>query len=235
MIAFSCPRCQARLRTRRGKPGDWTKCPQCGSPVQVTLDQLEVVEPAAPVRRKRRDREEYHDEDELPRQGGRRPSQRGATVTQGLLVAGLVLFGLLVLSAAVVFLEALTGWNKTEQEQMKQIPVSSLTWDEVNGALGTGSQNTNLQRQDAWKQYRGKKVRWQGTVTSIDEGPVLMVKMNRSTIFYDLEIRLSPDQRAKALKLSRGDTITFTGILDQWHTALGTDFTLTHGELIESN
>jgi len=52
MIAFPCPNCQAALKAPEKKAGARTKCPKCGSPVQVpghTLSAPPVVADILPA------------------------------------------------------------------------------------------------------------------------------------------------------------------------------------------
>jgi hypothetical protein len=61
-------------------------------------------------------------------------------------------------------------------------------------------------------------------------GLTLQVKMDQDTLTSDLVIRLKSSEKDKASRLSKGETVTFTGVLDDWGTIL--PITLKEGEII---
>lgn len=112
------------------------------------------------------------------------------------------------------------------------IPLSSIPWSEIDAVYNLKNKYTDLQKDEFWKQYTGKKVRWSGTVSSVSEnfGSLnLQVKMNPDTFTSDLLIKLKDSERSKALGLKVGDSVTFTGILDTWGSIL--PITLKEGEI----
>jgi hypothetical protein len=94
------------------------------------------------------------------------------------------------------------------------------------------SSYTDLQKKEAWKLYNGKKVLWSGTVTSVSDtfGLTLQVKMRPTTFTSDLLISLEDAERSKALQLSEGQHVTFTGVLHDWGTLM--PISLKHGQII---
>jgi hypothetical protein len=114
----------------------------------------------------------------------------------------------------------------------QDVPLSSVTWSEIDAIYNLKSQYTDLQKDEYWKQYKGKKVRWSGTVSSVSDsfGSLsLQAKMNPDTFTSDVLVNLKDSQRSKALTLKQGDSVTFTAILDRWGSML--DVTLSDGEI----
>jgi hypothetical protein len=113
-------------------------------------------------------------------------------------------------------------------------PPSAITWKEVDAIYNLRSHYTDLQKDEAWKRYKGQRVKWVGKVEEIKEGWLggltLMVKMNRSTFTFDLMIDLKREQKAAAMSIHKGDIIRFTGILDAWGSLL--PISVNDGEII---
>jgi len=111
-------------------------------------------------------------------------------------------------------------------------PLSSITWPEVDAIYNLKSKNTDLQKDELWRRYKDKKVKWSGKVSSVSEsfGSLkLQVKMNPDTLTSDLIIKLDASQKSTALSLTKGDSVTFTGVLDKWGSLL--PITLKEGQI----
>jgi hypothetical protein len=191
-------------------------CAGCSCAVQVPLDDLEVDDSPPP---------------------SRRPAKPGGFPLWLLVViipAGALLLCCVGGIAFVAYVVSVgQKAQQARQEQAKQSPISDITWEEIDQIYNLKSSATNLQKEEAWKKYKGKKVKWQGTVSSMSEtfGTLqLQIKMNPATLTSDLLMRLNDDQREKALKLSKGDRVTFVGVLDEWGAIMPT--TLSQGEII---
>jgi hypothetical protein len=110
-----------------------------------------------------------------------------------------------------------------EEKPAEETPISDLKWKEVNEVYALGSKATDLQKEELWKPYKGKRVRWTGKVASIDNGYgglVMCVKMNKDTFTSDVRVTLLPTQKSAALRYSEGDSVTFVATLDDWGTLL---------------
>ena len=108
----------------------------------------------------------------------------------------------------------------------------TISWSEINSIYSLESRNTDLQKKEEWKRFKGKNVTWSGEVAAISDGfggLTLQIKMNRSSFLADLLIRLKRSERSKALRLHQGDSVTFSGKLDDWGTLM--PITLDNGEL----
>lgn len=114
-------------------------------------------------------------------------------------------------------------------------PISDIDWRLINAIYNLKYRKTDLQKDERWKEFKGRKVKWTGEVTSVGEstfgGLELQVKMNPDTWTSDLLIELKASQRSRATHLNKGDSVTFTGILDSWGSIL--PITLKDGEIID--
>ena len=123
--------------------------------------------------------------------------------------------------------------SHSSQSQASYEPLSSISWSEIDTIYGLSSKLTDLQKDEVWKKYQGKRVQWSGEVVDISQGFFgglsLSIRMNRSTFTYDLSISLKSDQRDRALRYKVGDRVTFKGTLRSWGTLL--PITLDNGEV----
>ncbi len=113
-------------------------------------------------------------------------------------------------------------------------PNSPISWEELDAIYNLKHDRTDLQKEEAWKKFKGKQVLWTGEVTSVSTtfGTVqLQVRMNTDTLFYDLLIDLKPSEKSKAAGLSKGDSVTFKAILERFGGAIMA-MKLRNGEVI---
>jgi hypothetical protein len=114
-------------------------------------------------------------------------------------------------------------------------PERPITWREIDSIYNVSSKKTDLQKENLWKGYKGKRVTWSGEVVGVSEGWFgglsLQVKMNRNTFTFDLLINLKKTEKAKASQLHQGDKVRFTGILSTWGSLL--PISLDDGEIIQ--
>lgn len=47
--------------------------------------------------------------------------------------------------------------------------VSKVTWQEIDRIYNLSSEFTDIQKEEYWKGYKGKRVQWSGTVTDISD------------------------------------------------------------------
>ena len=109
-----------------------------------------------------------------------------------------------------------------------------ISWREVDSIYNLESNNTDLQKDEEWKRFKGKQVTWAGSVSSISDGwtgLTLQVKMNPDTFTSDLLIWLKKSEKSKAVRLHEGDEVRFTGILREWGSLV--PITLDDGEIIQ--
>lgn len=122
--------------------------------------------------------------------------------------------------------------SSRNKQNYADVPIANISWSEIDRIYNLNNKTTELQKKEAWNNYEGKKVKWSGSVSSVAEtfGTLqLQVKMNSSTFTSDVIISLRSDQRQKALALSEGNNVTFSGILSDWGTLM--PISLDDGEL----
>ena len=74
-------------------------------------------------------------------------------------------------------------WNQVSREAEQkhvsskpEIPVSpEIKWEDLNAKFSIGSSLTELQKGELWKQYQGKKVRWQGPVREVSDAGLMEI------------------------------------------------------------
>lgn len=131
-----------------------------------------------------------------------------------------------LLSAAILM-------TRCEPSVKPEPPVSNISWSTINSIYNLKYKKTDLQKDERWKEFKGQKVQWTGTVASVAESfgtLTLQVKMNPSTFTSDLLIQLKDSERSRAMLFNKGDSITFTGILDSWGSIL--PITLKDGQIV---
>lgn len=134
----------------------------------------------------------------------------------------------------IMCLGAISGTNQNSRQGFRQTSVTGIprndevingpNWPEVDSIYNLQSNTTNVQKEKAWVNFKGKRIWWVGTVSEISEGMLggytLQIKMNEDTFTSDLIIKLRRSEKAKAQRYSKGDEISFTGRLVSWGTIL---------------
>ncbi len=149
-----------------------------------------------------------------------------------LSTASLLLFVLLAFGS--VDSPDSTTDDSSDSNSSEKDEVSSISWADVDRIYNLDSKATDLRKEEEWKQFKGKRIQWTGTVSSISDsfGTLsLQIKMNPDTFTSDLLINLKENQRSKAIDFAEGDRITFSGVLDDWGTLM--PITLSDGEIVE--
>jgi hypothetical protein len=161
--------------------------------------------------------------------------KKGNPVLKGCLIVVLLIFagmgGCVLLMGKAA--SEVQSERKSEVARATTAPLSDVTWEEIDAIYNTKSKYTKLQKDEHWKNYKGKKVKWSGAVTSVGEtfGTMyLQIKLNPDTFSSDVMVKLKPTERSKAINLSEDDIVRFVGILDDWGTL--TPVTLDHGEIV---
>jgi hypothetical protein len=112
--------------------------------------------------------------------------------------------------------------------------VSSISWSQVDAIYNVKSKTTDMQKEDAWKRFKGQRVVWTGEVSEVSSGMLggvsLQIKMNPDTFTSDLIISMKKSERDKASSLSKGSRVTFSGVLNNGGTIL--PITLDDGEIV---
>lgn len=135
------------------------------------------------------------------------------------------------------------SWDTSPTPQASNTPeptatpdiISGVSWQEINAIYHAGSKVTDLQKDERWKEFKGKRVRWAGKVSSVSDGWTglsLQVKMNKDTFTSDLIVKLRVSEKSKAMKFREGERVTFVATLESWGTLL--PVSLVDGEIIEA-
>lgn len=120
--------------------------------------------------------------------------------------------------------QASTAKGKAGAGAEKKTEKEVLTWDIINRIYNNSSNTTQMQKKEYWKSLEGMTVTWTGTVESVSKGYfsgiTLQVKMNRDTMTADVVVSLKPNQEAKALRLTKGSRVKYSGVLADWGSLL---------------
>jgi len=134
---------------------------------------------------------------------------------------------LLVLLAAIGFFVWAVFFQHTS-EPLAEVPVTNLEWPPFQELYGSKSKLTDLQKDNEWKNYKGQRVRWTGTLVAVQDdisGFTMQVKMDPDTLTSDFLIYLRPSEKDKALGLVKGAPVTFTATFDSWGNIMPTTMT----------
>ncbi|MGO9118665.1 MAG: hypothetical protein ACLQPD_13800 [Desulfomonilaceae bacterium] len=103
--------------------------------------------------------------------------------------------------------------------------VSEIPWSEVHKKFIrkdhdlTSAQKDKLEkdRKQWWNDYKGKWVRWKGSVQNVPSGgAAVYIDMGEgSWVMQDIILRVAPESREKALGLNKDSYITFVGRMDE--------------------
>jgi hypothetical protein len=135
------------------------------------------------------------------------------------------------------------SWDASSHSQPSSTPaptatpdiISGVSWQEIDVNYHAGSKLTDLQKDEKWKEFKGKRIKWAGKVSAVSDGwsgLSLQVKMNKDTFTSDLIVKLRNSEKSKVMKFSVGDRVTFVATLNSWGTLL--PVSLIDGEIIES-
>jgi hypothetical protein len=110
---------------------------------------------------------------------------------------------------------------------------SSISCYDFEETFGLNSDLTDLQKDEEFKQYKGKYVQWTGTVAAISStfGTSLQVKCHPNVLVSNVIVSFSNERVPQLLSYSEGDTITFTGKLLSWSSLLA--HSLKDGKVVE--
>ncbi len=103
--------------------------------------------------------------------------------------------------------------------------ISDLSWEEFDSIYNLMSDWTEIQKEEKWKEFKGKTVQWTGEVVDVDDsfgGLNLSMRMNRDTLTFDLMLSVNADSKPMALELRKGEIVTFRGELSRWGSLLPT-------------
>lgn len=102
--------------------------------------------------------------------------------------------------------------------------ISPIKWSELDRIYSLRSNSTDMQKEALWKNYKGKRVAWAGTVTEVSKGMLggltLQIKMNPETLTSDIILNLKKDQESRAINLTKDSKVSFVGTLSSYGGAI---------------
>lgn len=97
--------------------------------------------------------------------------------------------------------------------------VSDISWETIDAIYNLKYKDTDLRKDEAWKQFKGKRVVWAGRVREVSEtfgSLMLQVRMNPESVGSDVILTLKNSERSKATRLQKDDPVIFAGTLNSW-------------------
>ncbi len=90
----------------------------------------------------------------------------------------------------------------------------TISFDDLFNILGNYSTLTDSQKEDSWREYKGKYVRWEGIVnykgSSKDDWNRIGIRHNVNT---NVELMFDEDKKGMIKVIKKGDNVTYTGKL----------------------
>ncbi len=114
---------------------------------------------------------------------------------------------------------AQTNPSATPIENTKD-QITAITWDEVDRIYNVKSNSTDIQKEALWKDFKGKRVAWTGTVSEVSKGALsgltLQIKMNPDTLTSDIILTLKKEEESEAINLTKDSKVSFVGTLNDY-------------------
>lgn len=179
------------------------------------------------------------------------PSPQGGTsflkIVLGVACGGcLLVVGGVVLVALLIGRGVRAAQEHAERERARAVAMalSDVTWEQIEEKFGPRSKLTGVQKDEAWKDLKGRKVRWTGRVLAVHNvlgTDTMQVTVNpdaglRQILLSDVFVALQPGEEAKARSLARDATVTFEAVLDRHSARLAERWamvTMVHGRIVE--
>jgi hypothetical protein len=232
-MKFECPNCGQHLSATSDQIGQTAPCPRCNKPVTVP-DSVPLISQASTRSTTRPAHEGQNPQAPIQPKITRRNSQTvGWKTLVGLGIIIYIVYRLLSGGSDNTSLQS-NGSSASSASSNSSVSVSDISWDTVNDIYNLKSSYTDLQKDEEWKRFKGKRVTWTGRISSISQsfGSLTMqVKMNPDTLTSDVIVTLRNSERSKAERLHQGDTVTFVATLNRWGTLL--PISMNDGEIVQ--
>ena len=115
--------------------------------------------------------------------------------------------------------------KKEPTDEVSASPViSGITFEEVDSTFGLYSRFTDVQKEAAWKRYKGKCVSWVGELTHLDSGFLGGFKMGMrhlpATSTFDVLVHVPESEKEKMLSMQKGRRYPYLATLVSYGTIL---------------
>lgn len=102
--------------------------------------------------------------------------------------------------------------------------ISPIKWSDVDKIYNLKSNSTDMQKEALWKDFKGKRVAWSGTVSEVSKGTfgglTLQIKMNPDTLTSDIILSLKKEEEGRAINLTKDSKVSFVGTLNNYGGAI---------------
>ena len=198
MIQFFCQSCGSNQSIADKFAGKNCKCSACGADVYVPEEGTGANPVAAPKAKK--------------------PRKFGCSGCAKVLVILLVIFyfwGRLIIP--------IIGEGSSPSEPPRTArPISDITYFEIRDTMGNG---TSVQQDQYAESLEGTRVQWTGHVMESKEDILgryrVTVNMDPPALFHDTDDVVLEVTEAQALSLSKGQQISFDGVITDVYEVLG--------------
>ncbi len=126
-------------------------------------------------------------------------------------------------------------------KKMDKVESTDVTLEQLNELFGKGSQATSLQRQEAFKKYKGKRVQWKGVLKRAyyygDELRALFDHRLEPTgqggsTQIEVGAQFPASQKDKLLGIQKGSLVTYQGQLNEHTGFYARPWELTDGRIV---
>ena len=109
-------------------------------------------------------------------------------------------------------------------KKMDKVESTDVTLEELNDLFGKDSQATSLQRQEAFKKYKGKRVQWKGVLKeAYYSGGELLASFGHrleptkqgSVTQIEVGVQFPPSQKDKLLAIQKGSIVIYQGQINE--------------------
>ncbi len=130
---------------------------------------------------------------------------------------------LVTIVGVIAFFSVLASDSDKPSPSVADIPsvpkktILDESFADLDALFGVDSDLTELQKDELWKTYKGKYVRWTGEVSYIDEsmgGISVGFRHKPGTLTYDVLARFPMSEKGQLLRLKEGEIVKYTGRLD---------------------
>jgi hypothetical protein len=118
-----------------------------------------------------------------------------------------------------------TTTEATVVKQPLKLEILDISYFDFDSIFGSTSSLTDIQKEEEWKKYEGKIVKWEGSVVDVDKmlgSYQVTFKHKPYTFTYDVLVTYDKSMKDKLMTIQKGDYVTYTGKLKSKGGALTT-------------